>query len=55
MLFCPQTDTLVLNLMRSNGIYPRYLSLNNVVPWTYGDLNNTNSLVSTKLPFIIDP
>lgn len=55
MSFCPKTDQLVLNVLRSSGIFPRFLDINNVVPWTYSDLLASSSLVGLKLSFIVDP
>jgi len=55
MWFCPHTDQLVLNVLRSSGIYPRFLDIRNVVPWTYSDLLASSSLVGFKLPFLVDP
>lgn len=55
MSFCPQTDSLILKVLRSSGIYQRNLDLHNVVPWTYSDLLASSALVGLKLPFLVDP
>jgi hypothetical protein len=54
MAFCHHTDVLILNILRTNGIFQHNLDINNIVPWTYSDLLASSSLVGFKLPFIMD-